>query len=362
MEIFKNKKVLVTGHTGFKGSWLVTWLHHLGADIYGLSDKIVTEPSNFNASQLQDIVKTFWVNILDQNLVKETIKKIEPDFIFHLAAQALVGQSYIDPVNTLQVNSIGTANILDSVREIPKRITIVMITSDKVYDNVEWKWGYRENDLLGGKDPYSASKAMAELAIKSYIHSFFSDSSKRIAITRAGNVIGGGDWAKDRIVPDCVMAWSRSQPVFIRNPKSTRPWQHVLEPLVGYLLLAAKLHSSEDYHSQAYNFGPNAINNFTVMDLIREMSTLWNGSEWVDVSDKEKSFSEAQLLKLNCDKAFSDLSWQPVLNFKETADYTVEWYKEFYESERSMLSFSISQIESYIKLAKKRRINWANEF
>jgi len=360
---FKNKKVLITGHSGFKGSWLSIWLNYLGANVFGLSDTVVSEPSNYLASQIPDFVNDLKVDIRNSDRVKSLINEIQPDFIFHLAAKALVKHSYENPIDTFTSNVIGTINILNALRNIDKKIITVMITSDKVYDNVEWQWGYRENDKLGGKDPYSASKGMAELAIRSYVNSFHNstDPNIRIAVARAGNVIGGGDWAADRIVPDCMVAWANDKTVNIRSPHSTRPWQHVLEPLSGYLCLAKNLDLNSNYHGEAYNFGPSADQNYSVCELINEMSKYWNKINWKDVSKNSDHIHEASLLKLNCDKALFDLKWTSTLQFHETVKMTIEWYKEFYQNKpKSMYDFTISQINSYNKLAKERNVSWVN--
>ena len=361
--IFDNKKVLVTGHTGFKGSWLCTWLSYLGAEVIGMSDDVVSNPSNYLASSVSDFVQNYRVDIRDTNKVASIIKKIQPDFVFHLAAQALVRPSYENPIETMTTNAIGTANVLDALRDLDKKVVAVMITSDKAYDNVEWVWGYRETDRLGGKDPYSASKGMAELAIRSYVDSFFNtpDSNVRIGITRAGNVIGGGDWAVDRIVPDCMEAWASGKTVDIRSPHATRPWQHVLEPLSGYLCLAESLYLNSKNHGEAYNFGPSADQNYPVSKLIDEMSKYWDKVKWNDVSKDDNHVHEAGLLKLNCDKALFDLDWRSTLQFQETVKMTVEWYKEYYQNRaQSMHDFTVSQIESYTKVAKQNNISWAD--
>ena len=351
---FFGKKVLITGHTGFKGSWLSLWLKSLGAKVHGISIDIPSSPSHFEVANLSDKIDDYRIDIRDANAVKLIVKKIQPDFVFHLAAQALVRPSYENPVETMITNAIGSANILDALRSIENQVVAVMITSDKAYDNLEWVWGYREIDRLGGKDPYSASKGMAELAIRSFVESFFSskDSNVRVAVTRAGNVIGGGDWAVDRIVPDCMSSWSNNKVVNIRNPDATRPWQHVLEPLRGYLFLAAELSTNSLLHGEAYNFGPNAHQNHSVRELINAMSTHWDSVRWNDTSNSKEHLHEAGLLKLNCDKALYDLEWQPILEFEETVLMTVEWYRHFYQnSSESMYNFTISQIEKYTNLA-----------
>jgi len=362
LKIYNGKTVLVTGHTGFKGSWLSLWLDSLGANVIGLSNNIPCTPSNYEASGVDERVVDIRVDIRDSEKVKEIVLNYKPDFVFHLAAQALVRPSYEFPLETFSVNAMGTANVLNALCSLNKSVVAVMITSDKAYDNVEWVWGYRETDSLGGKDPYSASKGMAELVIRSYVNSFFNkEDNVRIGITRAGNVIGGGDWAKDRIVVDCMKAWANSESVDIRSPNATRPWQHVLEPLSGYLVLGAELQRSIEKHGEAYNFGPPAHNNYSVQMLIEEMSKYWDKVCWNDVSSTLHNLHEAGLLKLNCDKAQSDLKWKPTLQFEETVQMTVEWYKEYYSKTvpGSMYSYTISQIEKYTNLSKERDISWA---
>jgi CDP-glucose 4,6-dehydratase len=272
-----------------------------------------------------------------------------------------VRHSYEYPLETLTTNAIGTANILDALRSLKKPVVAIMITSDKAYDNLEWVWGYRETDRLGGKDPYSASKGMAELVISAYVESFFNSehSNVRVGITRAGNVIGGGDWAVDRIVPDCIQAWSLSKTVDIRSPQATRPWQHVLEPLSGYLALGAALAKNNQFHGEAYNFGPPSNQNYPVSELIDEMAKYWDHVRWNDISQSKGHLHEASLLKLNCDKALFDLHWQPTLHFSDMVKMTVEWYKCYYQNRRqSMYDFTVSQINEYTGLAKVKDISW----
>ena len=363
MRNFKNKTVLITGHTGFKGSWLSMWLVHLGAKVIGVSNGEVSEQSNFIASKISNIIDDRRFDIRDTNAVKALVKEVRPDFVFHLAAQALVRPSYENPIETMSTNAIGSANVLEALRCLDKKVVAVMITSDKAYDNVEWVWGYRETDRVGGKDPYSASKGMAELAIRSYVESFFNQpgSNVKIGIARAGNVIGGGDWAVDRIVPDCMEAWSKGEIVDIRSPHATRPWQHVLEPLSGYLVLAADLAQGGKNHGEAYNFGPSSDQNYPVSKLIDEMSKYWNQIKWNDISTDKEHVHEAGLLKLNCDKALCDLEWYAALQFEETVKMTVEWYKEYYQNRtQSMYDFTISQIESYSKAAQLNNLSWSN--
>ena len=360
--IYKGKTVLVTGHTGFKGSWLTAWLYQLGAKVVGVSWDIPSEPSNFVVSTQKLLEKDIRADVRDSQKIRDIIDETQPDFIFHLAAQALVRPSYENPLETISINAIGTASVLDALRTATKNVVAIMITSDKAYDNVEWVWGYKETDLLGGKDPYSASKGMAELAIKTYVSSYFDrpDSKVRVGITRAGNVIGGGDWALDRIVPDCMVAWSKDDVVDIRSPNATRPWQHVLEPLSGYLRLGEELYKDGKLHGQAYNFGPPANQDHSVKELIDEMSIYWDNIRWNDTSEKINHVHEAGLLKLNCDKAQYDLKWHSTLKFSETVRMTVEWYRAYYTDDATEMSeFTLSQIDEYMALVVERDMAWA---
>lgn len=300
-------------------------------------------------------------DIRDYDYFLKVCKEFEPEFIFHLAAQPLVRESYENPRETFDVNMVGTLNVLEAIRQLKDVVKVgVIITSDKCYDNVEWVYGYREDDRLGGEDPYSGSKGAAELIVKSYMHSFFKQGFPNICTTRAGNVIGGGDWAKDRIVPDIVRSWSENIPVEIRSPYSTRPWQHVLEPLSGYLCIGAELYEENSKHKNlAYNFGPDAKVNKNVGELIDEMKLLWVDSPgWINkfVDDGKK---EANLLKLSCDRANIQLKWFPVLEFKETIDFTMSWYTNFYMKKNQVFEFTDSQINLYTLKAKERGIQWA---
>lgn len=355
-ELFNKKSVLVTGHTGFKGSWLSAWLSQFGANIIGISDRVPTNPAHYEMIKSR-IAQDHRVDVKDSKTIFDIIDDIRPQFIFHFAAQPIVLESYDNPLNTFYTNTLGTANILDALRRTNHECNAVMITSDKCYDNVEWTYGYREMDRLGGKDPYSGSKGAAELVIRSYVESFFKkpESNVRIAVGRAGNVIGGGDWAQYRIVPDCVRFWSQKQKSEIRNPFATRPWQHVLEPLSGYLSIAAALSKNTDLNGEAFNFGPSAQQNHTVKELVNEIIIHWPGSEWVDKSTQKNAPSEAGLLKLNCDKALHTLDWQATLNFKETAQWTAEWYRTYYEKGAEVASdITEKQIIEYMLLAKHR--------
>ena len=359
--VFNNKKILITGHTGFKGSWMLSWLKKLNPKkITGISLDPPTTPSHFNSANLYKDINDIRVNLIDLNKVKKIFIKEKPDFIFHLAAKPLVKESYADPVETWQTNMIGTINILESLRYLNNKCSAIMITSDKSYENKEWVWGYRENDRLGGRDPYSASKSAAELAIKSYVNSFFSKNNNkiRIAVARAGNVIGGGDWSADRIVPDCIKAWSKNKTVKLRNPLSTRPWQHVIEPISGYLQLAKILDSNKKCHGEAFNFGPNFDEDRMVGQLVKDMGKHWEGSKWEYASKNYKGPSEAKLLRLNCDKALNLLDWQSAMNFSETMKLTIEWYKNYYKRKMSIAEMTKNQIEYYCKIAKKKKLVW----
>jgi CDP-glucose 4,6-dehydratase len=358
---FDGKKVLVTGHTGFKGSWLSLWLTQLGAHVSGVSLGVPTEPSHFAAAGLAGRAQDHRQDIRSGSELKALVHEIQPDFVFHLAAQALVRRSYDDPADTWQTNVMGTLNVLEALRGLKSPCVAVLITSDKCYDNVEWVWGYRETDALGGPDPYSASKGAAELAIRSYVHSFFpADGFVRIGVGRAGNVIGGGDWAEDRIVPDCMRAWSLGKPVQLRNPMATRPWQHVLEPLSGYLNLAMSLNESSALHGQPFNFGPPAKQNHSVGELVTAMTTHLDRVRWDDVSAQYGGPYESSLLKLNCDKALHHLHWRAVWGFEATVRETALWYRRYYEQpKQSIADFSLGQIASYVNTAQEQGLAWA---
>jgi len=356
MDIFRSKRVLITGHTGFKGSWLSAYLSQLGAKVIGISNKVPTDPAHYDL--IKGIIKQdHCVDVRDQEAVFSIIEDVKPRFVFHLAAQPIVLESYEDPLTTFSTNVLGTANILDALRRSNNECTAVMITSDKCYDNVEWTYGYRETDRLGGQDPYSGSKGAAELVIRSYVESFFKKprSNVHVAVGRAGNVIGGGDWAPYRIVPDCVRSWSKNEKMEIRSPFATRPWQHVLEPLSGYLSLACALSKNDDLNGEAFNFGPPAHQNHTVKELVNEIITHWPGSKWMDKSAKNKAPQEAGLLKLNCDKALHTLGWKATLDFKETAQWTADWYRTYYEKGSELAAeITDNQIIEFMNLAKQR--------
>lgn len=360
-DYYRGKHIFITGHTGFKGSWLSQWLVELGATVSGYSIGIPSEPSNFEILGLENQMDSHIGDVRDLELLQEIMKDTEPELVFHLAAQSLVRNSYDEPKKTFETNLIGTVNVLEAVRNISSVKNVIVITSDKCYENVEWVWGYRENDRLGGKDPYSASKACAEIAVRAYMHSFFaSHDSVKIATTRAGNVIGGGDWAADRIVPDCIRAWSSGLKPCVRNPSSTRPWQHVLEPLSGYLTLGSSMgRGIPGLKGESFNFGPTADVNQPVSELINQMTKTWEGFEWEDTSDLSDSRKESTLLKLNCDKALLQLNWQPTMTFTEAVNMTAGWYKSYYSNICDMRKFTLEQIHFYEELARERQRTWA---
>ena len=358
---FNAKTVLITGHTGFKGAWLTAWLKQLGAKVVGIALDPPAEPSHYAAAQLADGMVDLRIDIRNQVGLEEAIVSAEPDFVFHLAAQALVRRSYEDPVETWQTNLLGTMHVLEALRKLDKPCAAVIITSDKCYDNVEWVWGYRETDAMGGPDPYSASKGAAELAIRSHIKSYFpkATSKVRIASARAGNVIGGGDWAADRIVPDCVKAWSTDKLVELRNPHSTRPWQHVLEPLSGYLSLAIALSQRPELHGEPFNFGPQSQQNHSVLELVQQMALHWEQVRWQDVSGSVAGPYESGLLKLNCDKSLHYLQWHAVMGFEDTVRMTAEWYRAYYKQPAQIALTTDAQIVAYTTIAKKDSLAWA---
>lgn len=348
---FSSKRVLITGHTGFKGSWLAVWLQQMGAEVLGVSLKEpISNPSHFSVIGLENHVTNKYLDLRSYSEISAVVSSFQPDYIFHLAAQALVRRSYADPRRTYGTNLMGSMHVLESVSEMTTPCRVIMITSDKVYKNHDWLWGYRENDAIGGDDPYSASKSATELMINSYIKSFFPiEGNVRIAIARAGNVIGGGDWAVDRIVPDCVQRWGSGESVRIRKANATRPWQHVLEPLSGYLKLALALNADPTLHSEAFNFGPDTAEEKTVGQLVSLMSEMWPGRAKYEIeTNPDCRFQEATLLKLNCDKAGQILKWRPTLTFSETVSLTTEWYSRYYSNTLGMAEITREQIRQYV--------------
>ena len=356
LNIFKNKTVIITGHTGFKGSWLSLWLKTLGAKVIGVSFNIPTDPSLFKVIIGNKLIKSYDFDIKNFHKLKNIILKHKPDFVFHLAAQALVKKSYLNPLVTWNSNLLGTVNLLESLRYLKKNCVAVIVTSDKSYKNLEIKRGYTEDDQLGGNDPYSASKGAAEFAIRSFVKSFFNKKSKlKVGIARAGNVIGGGDWSEDRLLPDCIKSWSQGKKVNIRNPNSTRPWQHVLEALSGYILLAIKLKLNPRIHGEAFNFGPKLSHNYSVVALLKEAKKIWPSISW-SITNNKKKFKESNLLKLNCNKAKKIMNWQSILSFNENIKMTVDWYRAYYTNKdsRKIKIFSKNQIIQFTNLIKKR--------
>ena len=359
---FAGKTVLITGHTGFKGSWLTAWLLHLGARVVGLSNGVPTDPAMFDVLSLGARIDHRLADVRDAAGVRAIVRETRPDFVFHLAAQAIVSTSYADPVGTFATNVMGTAHLLEALRDADWPCVATMITSDKCYDNVEWIWGYRETDALGGNDIYSGSKGGAELAIKSWHASFFGParSPVRIGIGRAGNVIGGGDWAADRIVADCMRAWSTGGTVEIRSPGATRPWQHVLEPLSGYLTLAAKLADDPALDGEAFNFGPRAEQNRTVVELLDELARNWGALDQAPLRiTATVPFHEAGLLKLNCDKALFHLRWEANLDYAETIPIIGAWYRAYYRDNADMFALTMDQLTAYEETARARQRIWA---
>ncbi len=361
--VYHGKRVLITGHTGFKGTWLTTWLLRLNAIVAGISDGIPTKPSMFEELALGDQIESHIFDICDLEKVIGVVNSFKPDFVFHLAAQSLVSVSHREPLRTLSTNVIGTANVLEALRLVNPECVAVIITSDKCYENFEWVWGYKESDPMGGKDVYSASKGAAELVFHAYYHSYFKKPESRVLIAsgRAGNVIGGGDWAKDRIVADCVRNWSSGNSVEIRNPASTRPWQHVLEPLSGYLGLGAQLFADRKLNGESFNFGPRAEQSKNVSELIQDLSVYWENLKPAHpfTLNPVTSYVEAGLLKLNCDKALHTLKWHGNLDYSQCVKFTSEWYVHFYRGSTDMHSFTTNQIAEYEVIAKDRNLLWS---
>ena len=362
-DFWRGRKVLLTGHTGFKGSWLGLWLSELGAYVTGVGLEPNTEPNLFTQLELKERLSKHMVrDIRDLAALKNIIKNSQPDVVMHLAAQPLVRQSYIDPLGTWSTNVQGTLHVLEALKNIEAPCSVVIVTTDKVYANQEWDYGYREIDRLGGNDPYSASKAATELAVESWRTSFCGNKKYQnpylaIATARAGNVIGGGDWATDRIVPDAMRALAKGQTIEIRNPHATRPWQHVLEPLSGYLLLAQKLSSkkyAENTYAEAFNFGPRLEGNCTVEKLIKEMTKHWVG-EWKNVKEAGAP-PEAGKLELHIDKARHKLGWHPIWDFQTTVERTVNWYKEIRDGNLALTN-CIDDIKAYQEDTQKQKNN-----
>ena len=351
LEVFRGKKVLVTGHTGFKGAWLCLMLHKIGAQVSGFALSPPTNPSLYHVANVDACVDSTIGNIQDYNALRSTLERVQPDAVIHMAAQALVLQSYENPVDTYSTNVLGTVHLLEAVRHVGGIKAIVNVTTDKCYENNEWMWGYRENDRLGGYDPYSNSKACSELVTSSFINSFFNKDTYNehgvaVASARAGNVIGGGDWAKNRLIPDFIRAISEGEEIVIRNPLAIRPWQHVLEPLAGYLNVLSKLLTDGHKYSGAWNFGPNDSETKNVEWIISALCNKWGGNASFKLDDNIHPH-ETQSLKLDISKAKSLLEWKPKWDIGTTLENIVEWHKAFYEK-KDMQSVCNQQIDDYL--------------
>ncbi|HEX3799170.1 MAG TPA: CDP-glucose 4,6-dehydratase [Verrucomicrobiae bacterium] len=360
---YHGKRILVTGHTGFKGGWLSLWLKQLGAEVWGLSLPAPTQPSLHEIISPSVFAGEIICDIRNLESLAAAVKKIQPEVIFHLAAQPIVRLSYAEPLATFQTNALGTANLLEAVRQCELPCAVIVITSDKCYENREWEFAYRENDPLGGHDVYSMSKAATELVAQSWNRSFFLPNAKLgpVVTARAGNVIGGGDYALDRILPDCIRSLIEKKPILVRNPSAVRPWQHVLECLSGYLWLAALLTRAgkSSKLATAFNFGPENSARQPVRKLVEEVLSVWPG-EWIDGSNPN-SVHEATLLTLSIEKASALLQWTPAWDFKEAVDRSVEWYRQRHAAKNpDMLQFSAAQIEAYTESARRKKSAWAN--
>jgi len=385
-DIYKKRRILVTGHTGFKGSWLAIWLKELGAEVIGYALDPPSHPSNFAASGLADKIIHVHGDVRDLDHLRDVFAGYEPEMVFHLAAQALVRASYDDPKMTFDTNIGGTVNVLEAVRRTDSVRVLVNITSDKCYENREWVWGYRENDPMGGHDPYSASKGGAEIVFAAYLRSFFAQKNSRdgnigihknmklpdaelpaaakcrqigAASCRAGNAIGGGDWGRDRLLPDCIRALTAGEAIGIRNPHAIRPWQHVLELLCGYLWLGACLWDNPEKYSGVWNFGPTNEAHVTVGEVVNRFLLAWGGGAWQDLSEPG-AVHEAATLRLCCDKAAAQLGWQNSLSLDETIDMTAAWYKVYGGSQvpQKLYDLCVHQIRDYQDRAKNRGLHW----
>ena len=348
---FNRKKIIITGHTGFKGSWLTLWLNNIGASIVGISKNNHGKKSHFSDLKIKKKMKSYFFDIKDIKKLRRVIEDFKPNYIFHLAGQSMVKESYINPYSTFLTNSLGTLNILEITRNLKQRCNLIIITSDKVYKNYEIQRGYKENDELGGKDPYSASKTAAESIISSYI-SLNSNNKIKIAVARAGNVIGGGDWNKNRLIPDCAKAWGNKRKVIIRNPYSTRPWQNVLDVIRGYLILAVNLNTNKKVNGQIFNFGPQQRENFTVLEIVKFMKQYWHNVNWTVKKNSNKKIIESKLLKLNSSKAKKILGWKCKMNLKKSLKITTDWYKEYYKSRTGRNLISLKTLEKFQKYKK----------
>ena len=354
---YAGKTVFVTGHTGFKGGWLALWLKALGAKVVGLALEPDTQPNLFESANVADGMVSQIHDIRDRENLQQLLAEQRPEFVFHLAAQPLVRKSYVEPITTFETNVIGTANLLEAVRHTPSVRAVVVVTSDKCYANREWEFAYRENDALGGFDPYSASKGAAEIVTSSYRDSFFhperiDEHRVAVASARAGNVFGGGDWAADRLIPDCIKALVAKEPINVRNPHAVRPWQHVLEPVAAYLWLGACLRAAPKKFAGPWNFGPHAKGHSTVGQVVDLLVSQWDGGQWIDQSAQQGAAPrEATLLKLDCAKAAEQLGWTPVADLVTHITMTVEWYRQFYRDPAAASQTTLEQIEQFTALA-----------
>ncbi|KAF6246076.1 CDP-glucose 4,6-dehydratase [Nitrosopumilus sp. b2] len=358
--VFLDKTALITGHTGFIGSWLTTWLIHLGANVVGVSLEPPTNPSLYESNGLKERIIDYKKDIRDYSEVEAIIKENHPEFVFHLAAQSLVLRSYMEPSETFSTNTMGTVNILEAIRNSDSTNVFVNFTSDKCYENKEIDYPYNENDKLGGHDPYSASKATSEIITNSFRQSFFENNKNQVSIStiRAGNVIGGGDWAENRLIPDCIRHFEKNEKIIIRNPNAIRPWQHVFEPISGMLLLAYNMKKNPTKFNEPWNIGPNSTN-VTVKEVVEKViKELGNGS-WEESKD-DADLHEANILKLDSSKIQNKLNWSQCLTLDEAIEYTIQWYKVFTEK-NDMFDFSIKQIENYLAKANLLNIKWIKE-
>jgi CDP-glucose 4,6-dehydratase len=351
LSIYKGKKVLITGNTGFKGAWLTIWLLSVGAKVFGISKDVPTKPAMFEILKLHKQIQHYTEDVRCVKTMRKILAKVQPDFIFHMAAQAIVSVSYQEPLDTVGVNVMGTANILEALRQLEHACSVVIVTSDKCYARVDSNVAHIESDPLGGLDLYSASKAAAEIISKAYHQAFFTSGNIRMATARAGNVIGGGDWAKDRLVSDCYRAWCESKPVILRNPNALRPWQHVLDPLFGYLLLGAALHTN-NLSGEQFNFGPTNNQVHTVEQLVMDLSIDWklNDPQCVCAIKEEPTFKENQILLLNSNKAWALLKWCSRLSYHEAIKLTNEWYLGFYKQAANMEKLTLEQLNYFCRI------------
>ncbi|PRR82855.1 CDP-glucose 4,6-dehydratase [Clostridium vincentii] len=362
MNIFKDeyrgKKVLITGHTGFKGAWISIWLKSLGAEVIGYSLEAPTEPSLFKICKLDDKITSIVGDVRDEKKLKDVFQKYKPEIVFHLAAQPLVRLSYNEPRMTYETNVMGTVNVLEAARNVDSVKAVIIITTDKCYENKEWVYGYRETDPMGGYDPYSSSKGCVELVTASYINSFYKEKGIALASVRAGNVIGGGDWAEDRVIPDFARSVSEKKSIVIRNPLAKRPWQHVLEPLSGYLWLGALMLKDKEKYSSSWNFGPRDTDSLNVDEILNLAIKSWGKGNII--IDKNEQPHEANLLKLDISKVKAYLKWYPVYEVNKAVDKTIQWYKSYYDNKsENMYAYTLKQIQEYEIEARIQNLIWS---